>query len=55
MGGAFDDSCVGAWKNDGVKTIASDQDNRTTLGYATSTDTERLIGDAAEDQAAEDM
>merc|ERR1740129_1837093 len=46
-------SCVGFWKYDGVEIIANDQGNRTTSSYAPFTDTERLFGDAAKNQVAQ--
>jgi len=45
-------TCIGVWKNGRVDIIANDQGNRITPSYAAFTDTERLIGDGAKNQAA---
>merc|ERR1719181_1430950 len=45
-------SCVGVFKDGEVQIVANDQGNRTTPSYVAWTDEERLMGDAAKNQVA---
>ena len=45
-------SCVGVWQHDRVEIIANDQGNRLTPSCVAFTDAERLVGEAAVNQAA---
>ena len=48
-------SCVAVWRHDRIEIIVNDQGNRTTPSYVAFTDTERLVGDAANYQAARNL
>ncbi|MFS7957476.1 putative Heat shock protein 70 family [Helianthus anomalus] len=45
-------SCVAVWQHNRIEIIANDQGNRITPSYVAFNDTERLVGDAAKNQAA---
>nr|XP_023909297.1 heat shock cognate 70 kDa protein-like isoform X2 [Quercus suber] len=45
-------SCVAVWQNERVEIIVNDQGNRTTPSYVAFTPAQRLVGDAAMNQAA---
>jgi L1 cell adhesion molecule like protein len=45
-------SCAGTWKGNTVEIIPNDMGERTTPSYVSFSDTERLVGNAAKNQAA---
>ena len=46
-------SCVGIWRDNRCEIISNDKGNRTTPSYVAFTDTERIIGDGAKNQASQ--
>jgi L1 cell adhesion molecule like protein len=45
-------SCAGTWKNNTVEIIPNDMGERTTPSYVSFSETERLVGAAAKNQAS---
>ena len=46
-------SCVGIWQNNNVEIIANDQGSRTTPSYVAFTENDRIIGNGAKSQSAQ--